>query len=181
MDPLSHYMIAYVFGRKINVSTIKLKALTLGALLPDIDVISVVLGIDFLRDFHGTITHSITGAVFLSVIASLMFLLFRKEMVFVYTLIGVSMHLLLDTVNTLTQTAYASGGLMLLYPFSEEKFGLAHVVPNPMVIWFIVAGTILAVSAYLLYRSVRQEDYPWRIWIDERNAVITLKKLGRKR
>ena len=181
MDPVSHYMIAYTFGRKINADETKLKALTLAALLPDIDVISIVLGIDVLRSFHGTFTHSIIVAVFLSLVLSFIFMLYYKKNVFTYAVIGVSMHLLLDTVNTLLQSPDPQKGMILLYPFSEMKFSLTQIVPNPVVIWIIVAGTIFGFSIYMLYRFMRQNGYPWRIWIDERKIVKSLKNLRKQK
>ncbi len=175
MDPLTHYMFAYAFGRKINLQKPQLKALTLSAFLPDVDVFTIVLGWDFVVGFHGRYTHSIIIALLLSLLLSLIFFLYYKKNVIVYALVGISMHLLLDTIQTLLPE-WRHVGIMPLYPFSTEEFALRGVFPYSSVIGVLVVGLLLVCSFYLLYHYMYRKEYPWRIWIDERRILKALKR-----
>ena len=152
MDPITHYMLAYTFGRKIDLQKPQLKALTLSALLPDIDVFTIVLGWDFAAKFHGTYTHSITIAVLLSLILSMIFYLYYKKNVVIYALIGVSMHLLLDIIPTLWPV-WSHEGMILLFPFSTQEFALRNVVPHSLAIGCVLVSSLLVCSFYFLFRT----------------------------
>jgi membrane-bound metal-dependent hydrolase YbcI (DUF457 family) len=175
MDPITHYMLAYASGKKIKLQKTQLKALTFSALLPDIDVFTIVLGWDFVVGFHGRYTHSITVALLLSLLLSLIFFLHYKKNVIIYSLIGISMHLLFDTAQTLLPE-WRHVGIMPLYPFSTEEFALRGGLPYSSIIGVVVVGLLLVCSFYLLYYYVYHKEYPWRIWIDERRIFKALRR-----
>lgn len=174
MDPITHYMFAYALGRKRRLSKTKLQALTFSALLPDIDVFTVVLGWDFVVEFHGTVTHSISIAVLLSLILSVFFYIHYKKNLVVYGIIGVSMHLLIDMIMTF-MPEWRGKGMMLLFPFSMEKFALRNMVPYSLVIGVLVISSLFIFSIFLFFRYVRKKEYPWRIWINEKRIFAALR------
>ncbi len=131
--------------------------LLLGALLPDIDLVTYPLGsIDYLK-FHRGATHSLVG-IFSGalVLASLVFLInrhFRKEKdcapwwkLFVLSLAGIGSHVLLDFTN--------SYGVQLLYPFENRWFAwdLVNIV-DP----WILGCLILGLGLPFLSRMINQE------------------------
>ena len=172
MDPLTHYMFAYVLGRKWNLERPQLKALTFAALLPDIDVITIVLGLNFLNSFHGTITHSILVAVLLALILSSIFYIYYRVHVEFYCMIGIIMHFLLDIIQTLVPKM-RENGIMVTFPFSQEQFILHNYIPllySLILGVALVTGTFL-LSIYFLYIYMKQKEYPWWIWLDERKIL----------
>lgn len=178
MDPITHYMLAYTLGRNINIKKPQLKALTLSAILLDIDVFTIILGWNFVLNFHGTIVHSFTIAIILSIILSMIFHIYYKKNVFVYALIGVFMHLLLDFI----QTSFPKWrhDMVLLFPFSKEEFALRYFIPFPTIIGLIMVSSLFLFSLFLLYRYVKMGEYPWRLWIDERRGIKLIKMLKGK-
>ncbi|MCK4444159.1 MAG: metal-dependent hydrolase [Thermoplasmata archaeon] len=168
MDPFSHYMVAYATGRKADIGINKMRAMTLAAVIPDIDGFSIIFGLEAFKDFHGGPVHSILIGVIMALIITLGFYLFTKENVIIWSFLGVTYHLLLDIPNTLGYKL-AEDGLFYLWPFSDSRIALQNVVPDP-VIWQIVIVSIIFFSslAYFLL-GVRKGEYAWRIWFDERN------------
>jgi membrane-bound metal-dependent hydrolase YbcI (DUF457 family) len=175
MDPLTHYMWAYHLGNKIKLDKTHMRALTFGALLPDIDIFTFVFGLEFVRDFHGTITHSIIGAILLSIILGMIFLVFYRKIVFHLCLIGISMHLLLDLSMTL-MPRWRDDGMILFYPISPEKIALRNYIPNSTILGIILMGFLFVAAVFLLSHYVIKKEYPWRTWIDERRIIHFLKR-----
>ena len=180
MDPLTHYMFAYTLGRKWKLERPQLKALTFAALLPDIDVISILLGIELFVEFHGTITHSIAVALLLSFILSFIFFLYYRKNVVPFAILGVGMHLLLDFLPTLWPR-WGHVGMILLYPFSSQEIALRGVIPYSLLIGVVSVILLTLLSFYALLFFMRKNEYPWRIWIDERKIVNILTGQGRNR
>jgi len=173
MDPLTHYMLAYSLGRRWKLERPHLKALTFAALLPDIDVLSILLGIDFFIEFHGTVTHSIFVAIVLSLVLSLTFFLYYRKNVIPFALVGVGMHLMLDFIPTLWPR-WGHVGMMLFYPFSPQEFALRGVVPYSLLIGVVCVVLLSLLSLYALLFYVNRKVYPWRLWIDERKVLNLL-------
>ena len=92
-----HFGVGIIFSGLTGLSPIML---ILGALLPDIDAIPILFGVDY-RKTHRTITHSIL-MVFISGIFS------------IPLMIGVISHLLADLIFF--------PGIKLFYPFSKREF-----------------------------------------------------------
>ena len=180
MDPLTHYIFAYAIGRKMDLDNASLKALTFSALLPDIDVFTIVLGWDFVESFHGTLTHSIPVAIMLSLFLSMIFFIYSRKNVVLYCMIGISMHLLLDISMTL-MPEWRDQGMILLYPFSHQKFALRNVVPYSFPIGSLVISVLFISALFLLYSFLKQKEYPWRLWIDERKIIKILRSRSNKR
>lgn len=175
MDPLTHYMWAYALGKKNKLDKTDMQALTFSAFLPDIDVFTIIFGLEFAREFHGTVTHSLLVAILLSCITSMIFLIIYRKIVFHYCLIGITMHLLLDMSMTL-MPKWRDEGMILLYPFSLQRFALRNYVPHSTIMGIIIMGLLFIIAVYLLYIYTKKEDYPWRIWIDERKILQFIKK-----
>jgi len=180
MDPLTHYMFAYSLGRKWNLERPQLKALTFAALLPDIDVISILLGIEFFVEFHGTITHSIVVALLLSFILSFIFFLYYRKNVVPFAILGVGMHLLLDFLPTLWPR-WGHEGMILLFPFTANEFALRCVVPYSLLIGVVCVSLLALFSLYALLYFMKKKEYPWRIWIDERRILDIITGQGKIR
>ncbi len=164
MDPVSHYMISWIIGKKLKLEKNVYRAFLIASLIPDIDVVTIVFGFDFLLKNHATASHSIiAGLIFASVI-SLFFRDFKKILPF--ALLGVFLHLFIDIlVNT---AIIFQGGCTLLWPFSDMKFLLSYHVDIPV----IVFRSVYVLVALVMYSSalyyIRKKDYPWSIWMDAR-------------
>lgn len=167
MDPFSHYVVAYAAGRKADISLNKMRAITLGGVIPDVDGFSIIFGMEAFKNFHGGPFHSILFAVIFALAMTLGFYLYSKENVIIWAFLGVAFHLLLDIPNTLGYRL-AEDGLYYLWPFSDSRIALQNVVPDPRIWQIVIMSTIFLSSlAYFLMRA-RNGEYAWRIWIDER-------------
>jgi len=180
MDPFTHYMLAYSIGRRWKLERPHLKALTFAALLPDIDVLSILLGLEFFIEFHGTVTHSIIVALCLSLVLSLIFFLYYRKNVIPFALMGVSMHLILDFIPTLWPR-WGHVGMMLFYPFSLKEIALRGMVPCSLLIGVVSVTMLTFFSLYALLFFVNRKEYPWRIWVDERKVFSILTGKNGKR
>jgi hypothetical protein len=180
MDPLTHYMFAYSLGRKWNLQRPQLKALTFAMLMPDLDVLSILFGFEFFVEFHGTITHSIAVALLLALVLSLILFLYYRKNVVIYAIIGVSMHLLFDFIPTLWPR-WGHVGMILLYPFSTNEITLQGIVPYSLLIGVVSVILLTMLSLYALLFFMKKNEYPWRIWIDERKVINLLTGQGRNR
>jgi membrane-bound metal-dependent hydrolase YbcI (DUF457 family) len=167
VDPFSHYIVAYAAGRRANLSINKMRAITLGGVIPDIDGFSLVLGFEAFRDIHGGVVHSFLAGVILASIITLGFYLYSKENVAQWAFAGVFLHFILDIPNTLGYVEVWEG-LQYFWPFSDYKIALQNYVPNAE-IWHIVIITIVfgLCMFYFLYLA-KKGVFAWRIWMDER-------------
>ena len=173
MDPLTHYMFAYSLGRKWNLQKPQLKALTFAMLMPDLDVLSILFGLEFFVEFHGTITHSIAVAILLSFVLSLIFFLYYRKNVILFAMVGVCMHLLFDFIPTLWPR-WGHVGMMLFFPFSTNEIALRGIVPYSLLIGVVCVILLILLSLYALLFFMKKNEYPWRIWIDERKIISIL-------
>jgi inner membrane protein len=174
VDPFSHYIVAYAAGRKLDININKLRAITLGAVIPDIDGFSIFLGLEAFRNFHGGPFHSILFGLIFALVITLGFYLYSKENVFVWAIVGVAFHLLLDIPNTLGYKL-VEDGLYYFWPFSDSSIALQNVVPDPKIWQLVIMSTIFFLSlAYFILRA-KKGEYAWRIWFDE-NKLFRRKK-----
>jgi membrane-bound metal-dependent hydrolase YbcI (DUF457 family) len=160
-------MVAYAAGRWRDVSVNKMRAVTLAGVIPDIDSISIIFGLEAFKGFHGGPVHSILVGVILALIIALGFYLFTKENVLLWSIIGVFIHLLLDIPNTLRYEQYFDG-LRYFWPFSDYRIALQNVVPNPEAWHLLIVTTIFGLSLAYFVILARGDKYPWRIWFDEK-------------
>lgn len=167
MDPFSHYMIPYIVGRKADISVNKMRAITLGGVIPDVDSVSIVFGLEAFKDFHGGPVHSILVGFILALIIALAFYMYARENVLLWSTIGVFFHLLLDIPNTLNYEL-SIDGLRYLWPFSDYRIALQNVVPYPEAGHLLIVALIFGLSIVYFVKLAKKDEYPWRIWFDEK-------------
>lgn len=163
MDPLSHYLFAWLIGRKLKIERVYCRVLVLGGLLPDIDILSIVFGIEYAREFHGTMTHSIFIAIALALaLAFLSGLIFRIELwrSSEYAVLGVVIHIFLDVFNVSSFAKFGGRFLWPLYPrslFIREfvTFEYANAIYLAILLLLLLGGV------YLILKKI----YPWSIWL----------------
>ncbi|MDD1677414.1 MAG: metal-dependent hydrolase, partial [Methanomicrobiales archaeon] len=149
MDSLSHMLIAWILLQLVN-GVYLLPFAILGALIPDMDIFSMVLSKRFPRLYiftHGGFTHSIVGATITALaiyagtlIAGVALSVPVWELGLAPFLVILAMgfvHLLLD--------ALAYPGIPVLYPFSRTKYTFG-VFPGPSI--FVLGFTLVYLGAY---------------------------------
>lgn len=177
VDPFSHYMVAYATGRKANLSINKMRALTLGGLIPDIDGFSIVLGFEAFKEIHGGIVHSFLLGIILASIITLGFYLYTKENVAPWAFVGVFLHLTLDIPNTLGYVRIQEG-LQYLWPFSDYRIDLQNHVPNAGIWHIIIVSIIFGLSMLYFFILVKRGEFAWRIWVDERRLIRSKREIS---
>jgi membrane-bound metal-dependent hydrolase YbcI (DUF457 family) len=160
-------MVAYFAGRKADVSVNKMRAITLAAVIPDADSISIVFGLEAFKNFHGGPVHSILIALILALVIALGFYLYTRENVLLWSIIGVFFHLLLDIPNTLGYQLWFEG-LRYLWPFSDYRIALQNVIPYAEAWHLLILTLIFGLSMVYFIILAKKDDYPWRIWFDEK-------------
>jgi len=151
VDSLSHMLIAWILLQLVNAVDL-LPFAILGALVPDLDVFSMVLSARFPRLYiftHGGFTHSIVGATVtaLAIYAGTLIAGFTLHVPvldlgaapFLVILAMGFVHLLLDSL--------AYPGIPVLYPFSRTKYTWG-VFPGPSI--FVLGFTLVYLAAYPL-------------------------------
>jgi inner membrane protein len=136
----------------------------LGAVIPDIDILFELMPENNPSGYiftHGGITHSLVGAVGVSIVAFILVMgLSRLDMVqekfpftisssiFCVILAGAILHVFLDYL--------AYPGIPLLYPFSIEKY-TAGIFPGPSP--FLLVMSIILLSLFILNKAGKA--YVW--------------------
>jgi membrane-bound metal-dependent hydrolase YbcI (DUF457 family) len=174
MDTISHYMVSFVMGRKVGMGNPEIMAFTLGSILPDVDAVAIVGGIDAFKSFHGSYTHSLPIGFVLALVVALAFFIYYKRNVLFYAFGGILMHQLLDIPNMISPARPRIAQLFL--PFSDYGIAIPSFQPFQTVVWAVVASAILVFSLYFLVIYVKKGDHPWRIWIDDRKIMKFLKR-----
>ncbi len=72
-------MVAYATGRRADISINKMRAITLGAVIPDIDGFSIIFGLEAFRNFHGGPFHSILVGVIMALLIAIGFISTRRR------------------------------------------------------------------------------------------------------
>jgi membrane-bound metal-dependent hydrolase YbcI (DUF457 family) len=166
-------MVSFVIGRKVSMGNPELMAFTLGSVLPDIDAVAVVGGIDTFRNIHGSYTHSFTIGFLLALVVALAFFIYYKRNVLFYAFGGILMHLVLDIPNMISPVRARIAQLFL--PFSDYGIAIPSFQPLQTAVWAVVASAILVFSLYFLFAYIKKGDHPWRIWIDDRKIIRKIK------
>ena len=165
MDWITHFMIAFIIGRKLRLDREQMMALTLGALVLDFDVIfDLIPG----APTHGTLTHTLGGVIVLGMASTLAMQAWKGRMLGLWIGLGLASHILLDMVNTLSAF---DGGKRLLYPITSSIFSLGAVTVHPLMIWAVITSALFSFSVVMLALYVYRGDAPWRVWFDERPMV----------
>ena len=141
MDTISHYMVSFVIGRKVDMGNPELMAFTLGSIMPDVDAVSIAFGLDAYRSFHGTYSHSFTIGFLLALVVAIAFFIYYKRNVLTYAFGGMLMHLLLDIPNMISPVKPRIAQLFL--PFSDYGIAIPGFQPLQTAVWAVVASAIL--------------------------------------
>lgn len=158
MDPISHYMISWLVGRKLNLGKRVFRAFLLSSLMPDIDVMLLLLGTDYMSKYHGTFTHSaFVAPVFAILIAFFIGSEFKRTVPF--ALFGVYLHIIIDSlVNT---ALVFKAGNPCLWPLSDAKCLLIYNVPSLSEEVLFIKIFLTVVLYGLCIYAVKKEEYPW--------------------
>jgi inner membrane protein len=134
MDPLAHTLTGIALaksGVEKRIGKGSVLALILASNMVDVDVVGAFLFDEPTWTYRRMWTHSLFMApLFASLGAFLFSLYFRQASFFKWLLVfllGVSFHVFMDLIN--------SYGVVLLFPFSKERFELAWVFIIDLFIW----------------------------------------------
>ncbi len=160
MDPVGHYMLSWLLGRRMNIEKNAYRALLIGSLLPDGDVVVLILGYDFLLQHHSTISHSYILWLLAAVMISIAL---KSRSIFPYLVLGVYLHITADIL--LNSGLIFKGGVWCLWPFSQAKCLLAYNTDIPFKAFRFVYASLeiffYSAAAYF----VLKKQYPWQIWL----------------
>ncbi|KAB3529015.1 metal-dependent hydrolase [Alkaliphilus serpentinus] len=171
MDPISHGIIGGAVYALLNNTSLDNPAfigIIIGSIVPDLDIITKLKGDYVYLKHHRVESHSIAGiiptAMAITLVLSVLFSAFIFKEVFLWTMIGVLSHILLDYMN--------SYGVALLYPMVRKKYSVNLITIYDPVIT-LVCGYIL-----LLYKRRVSELLAIVVII---TIYLLLKYIDRKR
>lgn len=167
MDWLTHYMIAYLIGKKLKLDDSKIQELTLGALILDIDVVYYLFP-NWIIPVHGTLSHTLIGALVFGAIATAIMWYWKRNNLMGWIAFGITTHLALDLLNTMS---VFDGGKRLLYPITDTVFTIQPYVPTPSLTWAIVSAAVFSFSLVMASKLTLEGEPPWRVWFDERPVI----------
>ncbi|MBU4031884.1 MAG: metal-dependent hydrolase [Candidatus Thermoplasmatota archaeon] len=167
MDWITHYLVAFITGRKLRLDREQMMAITLGALVLDIDIFYYLFP-GTIIPVHGTLTHTLLGASILCILAAVAMFVWKKRNFAHIIGLGIVTHLCLDMINTLS---IFDAGKGLFFPYSGALFSLADYIPYTNLVWALATSTVFTVSLGMLAKYIYNRDYPWRVWLDERPIV----------
>lgn len=105
--------------------------LAIASNLPDIDAICLFFGGEYGFLIRRMFTHSILGILILSFFAAWVFRIFYRQLSykasFFLSLLGMGLHVFYDLMN--------SYGVVILYPFSRERFEFAWIFIIDLMLW----------------------------------------------
>lgn len=149
MDPISHGIIGlsiYALNQAPDIGNPALLGTILGAMAPDLDVITKIKGDYVLLKHHRVESHSLPGIAILSVLIALglsfIYPVFIFREVLFWTFIGAFSHVVFDLFN--------SYGVALLYPLNRKKYTLNLInIFDPVVL--LLSGYIIFFSKKTIY------------------------------
>jgi inner membrane protein len=149
MDPVTHGLLGLTQGVVLSKEKVKplakdnvvLWASLLGNLAPDLDfVIRIASGELMYLKYHRVFTHSIPGAMLLSLVITLIlgriFPKEKKSKIFIVSFLGTSLHVFFDIL-----TSYGTQALWPIIP-TRMSWDLLMIV-DPLIIGVILLGLIL--------------------------------------
>jgi len=158
MDPLSHCLVGAVCAKTIGASRRRFWAMAILGGLPDIDVLGGSLGLSAEILQHRSATHSLVGAVALSLLFSWGLRRWDKgpsQTRFFQYLLPVVLHLFCDLLT--------SFGIPLLMPFNDRMFSL-DLVGSVNLFPIVVMGAVLFWSFYRESVGWRATRWAWVTW-----------------
>jgi membrane-bound metal-dependent hydrolase YbcI (DUF457 family) len=182
MDPLTHYLAGYLLGRYSNLSNAGIRAVTLCALLPDIDALAVLGGWNALCVLHRTATHSLLGALIIALVVTAGLALWNGKdqalQLLPWCLGGTLSHLLLDLFSYKTSLLTILGiaaaqtrpeyleGLQLFWPLSDARFSVVNLGLLSQASTNVAMLAIFCVFVGSMLGGTIRGSRPWRIWTD---------------
>ncbi len=199
MDPITHALVGMgigaLSGQVLSPYNPLYCAAVMGAIIPDLDIVTMLKGEVALIKHHRGATHSIGGLLILSALtAGVIFIDFGGSIVhyFLWALAGGLSHVFLDTLN--------SYGAQIFWPFSHKRWAANLFMffdPVIMVLFLPVlfsyqspktAGVVALAAAfvYLLFRwtfrnnvhRYLQKKYKLKPHTDRLSVMPALKGLG---
>ncbi len=171
MNPISHFLAAYLIGRKLNLTRGKLFLITFFGIISDFDVpfFYILLGFKNPSFYHAGITHTLIfgllAAIIATVIAIIIELRKKKEnvsvkyflMFFSIAMLGFIIHISLDVITVANE--YASLHHLYFWPLWNFSFHIEYMFPlSHAVIWtfqfainFFIIGFLL--QDYFIYKK----------------------------
>ena len=180
MDPLTHYMAGYILGRRCNAGEAGIRAITLCALLPDIDIIEVIGGLDLFYGLHRTATHSLLSALLIALIMTAGFATWKGKSqalhILPWCLGGTLSHLFLDMFSYNTSLLSVFGvaaaqskpayleGVQLFWPLSDARYSVVNLglLSQESTNVMMIAMFCLFVGSML--GGTLKGSRPWNIW-----------------
>lgn len=153
MDWIVHLLVPWIGAKILQIrysgfSDRRIALVMLGAVLPDVGAVGYLFqwaGFNYggaLLPFH-----TLIGSVLVAALASMVFA--RKAQAFSFLAIGFASHYALDSL-----LMHASGGMVLLFPFSWDSGFQFEIVPTNS--WVPVIITVAA--AVLLFAALRVKN-----------------------
>jgi Predicted membrane-bound metal-dependent hydrolases len=147
MDPITHGLIGIALsmfsGHTIQLNDPVILGCTLGAMLPDLDIIAHIKGrLNYLLKHRGA-SHSLIAlsgmALGLSTALYTIFPTTSWQNIFLWTLLGTMSHGIMDLLN--------SFGAELLWPFSRKKFTVDMIMlTDPVVLCSFLGSLIVSLT-----------------------------------
>lgn len=179
MDWFSHYIYAFVFGKKIGFDKLEMRALLVASLLPDIDFLVGIFCISYFRQYHRVFTHSLFVAPLMGLLLVLILYLIYKRRFVTPIMLGTFIHLLLDTLNlpkssleylfpgaSFNQGDYQMG-IGMFWPFDDARLSLYKTFGYPDIVAVVIFFLVMlgAVAIFLYYIKIGKRPwapfYPW--------------------
>ena len=156
VDTITHGLIgAFVsrLGFRQKHGKIAAAVMVLSAILPDFDMILNFWGDEITYKNHRGFTHSIFGAIVISLILALIFYFFssykRFLHLFLFSILGITSHIILDLLN--------SYGTQILNPLSNYRYGIGAI----FILDFFI--TIITVLSLIFTKSERIDDFLFQV------------------
>lgn len=158
MDPITHALASYTLKRAAfpRVTRSVTIAMLLAGTIADLDQLSAFFGPSAYLTFHRTYFHSLTAALFFSLLVTLPFVLQKTAAaenqpsplsVFKFALAAAIFHLLMDT--------YQSAGVEVFWPFTSHRFAQDSVAQLDLwILGILLAGILLPMLSKLITEEI---------------------------
>jgi membrane-bound metal-dependent hydrolase YbcI (DUF457 family) len=182
MDPLTHYMAGYILGRRGNAGEAGIRAITLCAMLPDIDTLVLVGGWDTLCGLHRTATHSLLSALVIALIMTAGFASWKGKNkalhILPWCMVGALSHLFLDMFSYNTSFLSIFGvaaaqskpayleGVQLFWPLSEARYSVVNLGMLSQESTNVMMIAIFCLFVGSMLGGTLKGSKPWSIWTD---------------
>lgn len=147
MDPITHGLIGIALstlsGHTIQLNDPVILGCALGAMLPDLDIITHLKGrLNYLLKHRGASHSLVTLSAMALGLSTILYFIFPTTSwltIFVWTFIGTMSHGIMDLLN--------SYGVQLLWPFSRKKFSVDMIMlTDPVVLSSMLLSLIISLK-----------------------------------